>query len=136
MSNLEKAQALLQSINDDDLEAGARLFADDAEWVELPLGLTYRGPAGWHENVNYWRTGFSEGGVEVTNTIDGGDFVVLEYTGSGVNTGPLLTPQGRIEPTGERVVAEFVDVWEFRDGVIVRGRSYVGGLMAALAKPR
>jgi len=135
MSNSDKARALLQSITDDDLDAGARLFADEAEWVELPLGLVYRGPAGWHENVNYWRTGFSDGGVEVTNVIAGGDYVVLEYVGSGVNTGVLVTPQGRIEPNGEHIVADFVDVWEFRDGMIVRGRSYVGGLMAQLATP-
>ena len=64
-----------------------------------------------------------------------GDYVVLEYVGSGVNTGVLVTPQGRIEPNGERIVADFVDVWKFRDGMIVRGRSYVGGLMAQLAKP-
>jgi ketosteroid isomerase-like protein len=125
----------LQSITDDDLDAGARLFAEDAEWIELPLGLVYRGPNGWHENVNYWRTGFSDGGVRVTNAIADGQTVVLEYVGSGVNTGVLDTPQGRIEPTGERIVADFVDVWEFRDGMIVRGRSYVGGLMAQLAKP-
>jgi ketosteroid isomerase-like protein len=135
VNNVDIALALLQSINDDDLDAGARFFADDAEWIELPLGLVYHGPAGWHENVNFWRTGFSDGNVEVTNAIDGGDHVVLEYTGSGTNTGTLITPQGVIEPSGERVVAQFVDVWEFRDGMITRGRSYVGGLMAQLAKP-
>ena len=57
------------------------------------------------------------------------DSVVLEYVGSGVNTGVLVTPQGRIEPNGQHVVADFVDVWKFRDGMIIRGRSYVGGLM-------
>ena len=132
---MEKALALLQSITDDDLDAGERLFAADAEWVELPLGLVYRAPTGWHDNVNYWRTGFEDGHVDVTNAIDSGDFVVLEYVGSGVNTGRLVTPQGVIEPNGELVVADFVDVWEFRDGLIARGRSYVGGLLAQLAKP-
>jgi ketosteroid isomerase-like protein len=135
VTNGEKAVALLQSITDDDLDAGARLFATDAEWVELPLGLVYRAPDGWHENVNYWRTGFDGGGVEVTKVVDGGDVVVLEYEGRGVNTGRLVTPQGVIEPNGELVVADFVDVWEFRDGMIVKGRSYVGGLLAQLAKP-
>lgn len=135
MSNRDKALALFQSIIDDDLDAGARLFAEDAEWIELPLGLVYRGPTGWHENVNYWRTGFSDGGVEVTRVITDGDYVVVEYLGSGVNTGVLLTPQGRIEPNGERIVADIVDVWEFRNGMIVRGRSYVGGLTALLGRP-
>jgi ketosteroid isomerase-like protein len=133
---VETALALLQSITDDDLDAGSRFFADDAEWVELPLGLVYRAPTGWHDNVNFWRTGFSDGSVEVTNAIEGGDYVVLEYIGSGVNSGRLVTPQGVVEPNGRRVVAEFVDVWQFRDGLIAGGRSYVGGLMAQLAKPQ
>jgi len=63
MSNRDKALALLQSITDDDLDAGARLFAEDAEWVEVPIGLVYRGPGGWRENVDYWKTGFSVGAV-------------------------------------------------------------------------
>ena len=135
MSNVDAALALFTSITDDELEAGAANFAADAEWVELPLGKTYRGPSGWPENVNYWKTAFTGGHVEVTNVIDGGDQVVVEYTGGGTNTGTLVTPQGEIPPNGRHIVAQFVDVWEFRDGKIARGRSYVGGLMAQLGKP-
>lgn len=135
MSNIEAALALFSSITDDDLASGALHFAEDAEWIEIPLGLTYRGPQGWHENVNYWKTAFSDGYVEVTNVVDGGDQVVIEYTGGGTNTGPLVTPQGLVPPNGEHIVAQFVDVWTFRAGKIVSGRSYVAGLMAQLARP-
>ena len=135
MSNVDAALALFTSITEDELEAAGVYFAADAEWVELPLGKTYRGPSGWPENVNYWKTAFTDGHVEVTNVIDGGDQVVIEYTGGGTNTGTLVTPQGKIAPNGQHLVAQFVDVWEFRDGKIVGGRSYVGGLMAQLGKP-
>ena len=135
MTNGERAVALIQSIVDDDLDAGSLFFAPDAEWVELPLGTVYRGPAGWRTNVEYWQTAFTDGYVEVTNVVDGGDQVVLEYTGGGVNTGTLSTPAGPIAPNGEHLVAQFVDVWEFRDGLIVGGRSYVGGLTALMNRP-
>ncbi len=135
MSNVEAALALFQSISDDDLDAVAEHFAEDAEWTEVPLGLVYRGPAGWRENVVYWRDGFTDGKAEVTNVIDGGDTVVVEYLGSGLNDRPLTTPQGVIPPTGRRIEAHIVDVWEFEDGKIKRGRSYVGGLVEQMRRP-
>ena len=135
MTNVDAALALFGSITDDNLASGADHFAEDAEWVELPLGKSYRGPSGWIENVDYWKTAFSDGHVEVTNVVDGGDQVVIEYTGGGTNTGTLVTPQGSIEPNGRHIVAHFVDVWQFRDGKIVGGRSYVGGLTAQMRKP-
>ena len=135
MSNVDSVLALFKSISDDDLDSVAAAFADDAEWVEVPLGLTYRGPAGWRANVEYWRDGFTDGRAEVTNVIDGGDTVVVEYLGSGLNTGTLQTPQGELAPTGKHVEALIVDVWEFEDGKIKRGRSYVGGLVAQLNRP-
>jgi ketosteroid isomerase-like protein len=135
MSNVDAALALFRSIGDDDLDSVAAHFADDAEWVEVPLGLTYRGPAGWRENVEYWRDGFTAGRAEVTNVIDGGDTVVVEYVGSGLNNGTLTTPQGELVPTGKHIEAHIVDVWEFEDGKIKRGRSYVGGLTAQMNRP-
>jgi ketosteroid isomerase-like protein len=135
VSNVDVALALFRSIAEDDLESCSALFTDDAEWVEIPLGKTYHGPSGWPENVNYWKTAFSDGYAKVTNVVDGGDQVVVEYTGGGVNTGTLITPQGEIAPNGRTIVAQFVDVWEFRDGKICGGRSYVAGLMAQLGRP-
>ena len=135
MSNVDTALALFQSISEDDLDAVAAHFADDAEWVELPLGLAYRGPAGWRKNVEYWRDGFTDGKAEVTNVIDAGDTVVIEYVGSGLNDRPLQTPQGELPPAGRYVEAGIVDVWEFEAGKIVRGRTYVGGLVAAMTRP-
>jgi ketosteroid isomerase-like protein len=132
MSNVEAVLAIFQSITDDDLDVGAAYFADDAEWIELPIGFTYRGPNGWHENVNFWKGPFSDGYVEVTNVIDGGDQIAVEYTGGGTNTGQLITPYGEIAATGKEITAHFVDVWEFRNGKIIKGRSYVGGLIAQL----
>jgi ketosteroid isomerase-like protein len=135
MSNVETALALFQSISDDELDAVAAHFADDAEWVEIPLGLTYRGPAGWRQNVEYWRDGFTDGKAEVTHVIDGGDTVVIEYTGSGLNDRTLTSPLGVHPPTGRHIEAGIVDVWEFEDGKIKRGRAYVGGLVAQMNRP-
>jgi ketosteroid isomerase-like protein len=135
MSNVDAVLALFRSIGDEDLDAVGEHFADDAEWEEVPLGLRYRGPAGWRENVEYWQDGFTDGKAEVVNVIDAGDTVVVEYVGSGLNDGTLPTPQGPLPPTGRHIEARIVDVWEFEDGKIVRGRAYVGGLLAQMNRP-
>ena len=65
MSNVDAVLALFRSIGDQDLDAVGEHFADDAEWEEVPIGLTYRGPAGWRKNVEYWQDGFTDGKAEV-----------------------------------------------------------------------
>ena len=135
MSNVDLALALFRSISDDDLDAVAAHFADDAEWVELPLGKVYRGPEGWRENVEYWREGFTDGKAEVVKVLDAGDTAVVDYVGSGMNTGTLPPRQGPPPPTGRHIEAQSVDVWEFEDGKIKRGRAYVGGLLAQMNRP-
>jgi ketosteroid isomerase-like protein len=135
MRNTEIALALFRSIKDDDLDSVADHFAHDAAWTELPLGVTYHGPSGWRKNVEYWREAFVNGRAEVSNVIDAGDTVVVEYVGSGQHTGTLATPDGPLPPTARCIRAHIVDVWEFEDGKIKRGRSYVGGLVAGMTGP-
>ena len=122
MTNVDTALALFRSISDDDLDAVAAHFADDAEWVELPLGKVYRGPAGWRENVEYWREGFTDGKAEVTNVVDGGDTVVVEYLGSGLQRPAAPDAAGRA--AADRAAHRGGDRRRLgvRGGKIVRGR--------------
>lgn len=134
MSNADIARALYQSINDKDPGAGAALVADHAEWSEAPTGQTYNGPHGWHDNYNFWIGAFPDGNVEVTNVVDGGDWVAVEYTGRGTNTGPMPGPEGEIPATGKSVELQFCDIWQFEDGKVVGGRSYfdMAGMLSQL----
>ena len=124
MSNAETARRLYQTITDHDPEAGAALVADDAEWTDVPTGQTYRGKEGWRQQYHFWLGAFPDGQVEITNLVDGGDWVVIEYTGRGTNTGPLLTPEGELPATNRSVELPFCDVSHFSDGKFAGGRSY------------
>ena len=134
MSNADVARALYAAINDRDADAGAACMADKAEWREVPTGQIYRGPAGWRANMDFWLGAFPDGRVEVTNLIDGGEWVAVEYTGRGTNTGPMSTPEGELPPTGRSVEIPMVDLWQFEDGKVVSGRSYfdMAGMMTQL----
>ncbi len=37
----------------------------------------------------------------------------------------METPSGIVEPTGNRIEVEFVEVWRIRDGKVVSGHNYI-----------
>jgi steroid delta-isomerase-like uncharacterized protein len=124
MGSTDTVRKFFQAINDNDPDAGAAQVTDDAKFTELPTGRTFQGPDGVRENFAFWLGAFPDGKVEVTNIIEGGDKVVVEYTGRGTNTGPMMTEQGEMPPTGKSVTLEFCDVLEMKGDKIAGGRSY------------
>jgi predicted ester cyclase len=76
-------------------DRGAAVIAEDCEFIDVPRGEIQRGPRGYRHDYERWRAAFPDGTVEITNVIAEGDWVVVEYTNSGTNTGPLrmATPQ-------------------------------------------
>jgi steroid delta-isomerase-like uncharacterized protein len=71
-----------------------------------------------------WADGFPDGKVTIDRTIASGDNVVVEYTGTGTQTGTLRGPGGDIPATGRSVTLHLCDVHEIRDGKIRKVSSY------------
>jgi len=124
MGSTDTVRKFFQAINDNDPDTAAAQVTDDAKFTELPTGRTYQGPSGVRENFAFWLGAFPDGKVEVTNIIEAGDKVVVEYKGRGTNTGPMMTEQGEMPPTGKSVTLEFCDVLEMKGDKIAGGRSY------------
>ncbi len=63
-----------------------------------------------------------------------GDTVVVEFTGRGTHTGPLVTSMGEIPATGRSLTLKLCDVLEFRDGMVTMQRTYfdTGSMMVQL----
>lgn len=61
--------------------------------------------------------------VPETVTEDG-TRVVVEGRYVGTHTGPLMTPQGEVPPTGRSLDLPYADVFEVEAGRIVRHRTY------------
>jgi steroid delta-isomerase-like uncharacterized protein len=132
--NTEIVERFFRAINDHDPDAAAALVAEDSEFVEYATGQTYRGPDGVRANYKFWIGAFPDGQVEIRNLIDGGDKVLVEYTGRGTNTGPMMTEHGEMPPTGRSVTLEFCDVVEIKGDKMAGGRSYfdTGSMMRQL----
>ena len=75
-------------------------------------------------DLERWAIAFPDGRAEEIETVDGGDTVVVCFTGRGTNPGPRATPAGEMAATGREARVRFCDVIEFENGKIARGRSY------------
>ena len=67
---------------------------------------------------------FPDGTVEITRIIAEGDWVVVEYTNSGTNTGPLKTAIGEFQPTNRKIEAKYCSVMQIKHGKVIKGRDY------------
>ncbi len=118
------ARSLYDNFNAHKLEEGAKLVADDCEWVDVASGAVFKGPKGYLEFDDGWLTAFPDGQVEVTNVVCEGDMVVTEFTGHGTHQGPLTGAQGTIPASGRKVDLKCLEVLQFRGGKITRARMY------------
>ena len=117
-------RAVYDAYNDRAFDRVRDLVTDDVELVNVAFGETFRGPEGQRQFMENWAAAFPDSRIEVTKVIDGGDSVVVEFTGRGTHTGPLRAPAGEIAPTRKRVEVKFCEVHEVENGKIARGRSY------------
>ncbi|HEX6536842.1 MAG TPA: ester cyclase [Gemmatimonadaceae bacterium] len=123
--NARIAASLLDLWNDRDFDQLARVATADVECVNVPFdNTTYRGPNGYREFVQGWATAFPDGRAEIRRIVADESGAVVEYTGRGTNTGPLVTPNGTIQPTGRAGELDLCDVVEIENGKVRRIRSY------------
>ena len=106
------------------LDKSLALFDEECEVVDVPSGITSRGPDGYKQIILFFEEGFPDSGIEITNLFASEDQAVVEFIGRGTNTGPLHMPTGDVPPTSRAVEIRFCDVYRVRNGKIVSYRSY------------
>ena len=122
--NVRIARSLYDYWNERQFDKVAELIAPDGEIVLVGSDTRFRGPSGAIEFSRMWADGFPDGRVKIDNVIASGDHVVLQFTGTGTQTGPLRSPTGEIPPTGRSITLNLCDIHEIRDGTIRRVQSY------------
>ena len=118
------ARTLIDAYNTRDFDRLDAILAPDAEVRNVATGEVYRGADAMKRYQRNWATAFPESKVEIATLVGCGETVTMEYVGRGRQTGPLDTPQGRIEPTGRSVELPLCDVLTVRNGRITGGRTY------------
>jgi predicted ester cyclase len=122
--NVRIARSLYDSWNERQFDKIAELMAPDGEIVLVGSDTRFRGPSGAIEFSRMWADGFPDGRVKIDNVIASGDHVVVQYTGTGTQTGPLKSPTGEIPATGRSITLDLCDIQEIRDGTIRLVQSY------------
>ena len=100
------------------------MIADDCIYVDVPRNEIQKGPDGYRRDYERWRAAFPDGTVEITKVIADGDWVVIEFTNSGTNTGPLKSAIGEFPPTNRKIEVKYCSVMEIKGGKVISGRDY------------
>lgn len=132
--NATLARRLYEAFNERKFDELTEAMASDGQITVVGTGDTYQGPDGARQYNKMWADGFPDASITVDSIISSGDCVVVEFTGRGTHTGPLVTSMGAIPATGRSVTLHLCDVTEFSDGKIVSQRNYFdsGSLMAQI----
>jgi steroid delta-isomerase-like uncharacterized protein len=132
--NVSIARRLYDGWNERAFDEVVQYAADDAELTTVGTGDVFRGKDGARRYNENWANGFPDGRVTIDQVHAVGDTVIVEFTGRGTHTGTLATSMGDIPATGRSMTLKLCDVIEFRDGLIVKQRSYfdTGSMMAQL----
>ena len=124
LDNVTVARIFHESWDNRDPDKGASVIADGCMFVDVPRGENQIGPDGYRKDYERWRTAFPDGRVKITNLIAQGDWVVVEFTNSGTNTGPLKSAIGDFLPTNRKVEALYCSVMRIKNGKVISGRDY------------
>ena len=124
LDNVTVARTFHQSWDDRDPDRGAAVIANDCEFVDVPRGELQRESKGYRHDYKRWRIAFPDGRVKITNVIAEGDWVVVEFTNSGTNTGPLRTAIGDFPPTNRKIEVSYCSVMQIKNGKVISGRDY------------
>ena len=124
LDNISVARIFHESWDNQEPDKGASVIADDCVFVDVPRGERQIGPSGYRKDYERWRAAFPDGRVKITNAIAQGDWVVIEFTNSGTNTGPLKSAIGEFPPTNRKIKIQYCSVMEIKNGKVIRGRDY------------
>jgi len=132
--NANFVRSLLEAWNRRDWENIKTSTAADAVLTLAGTGETFHGPEGFNQIDRMWADAFPDGKITEDRIIEAGDLVVVEYTGRGTHTGPMVTGAGTVPATGRSATLQFCDIFEVRNGKVQSRRSYgdSGALMTQL----
>ena len=132
--NTTLVRSLYDGWNARDFDVLADATALDGTITFMGSGEVLKGPEGSRTYSEMWANGFPDGRITIDTIVAAGDTVVVEFTGRGTHTGPLVTSMGEIPATGKSVTLKLCDVLELKDGKVTAQRSYLdtGSMMAQL----
>jgi predicted ester cyclase len=117
----------ITAVNARDIEAYLANQRPDVEFV-LPGGVTLRGPDQVKQYTEALWEAFPDGALTFGAQVFGEDMAATEVVFTGTHTGPMVTPNGSVPPTGKAVVLHSASILRIKDGRIASEHVYVDQL--------
>ena len=126
-TNIQIAEKLFDAINAHNLDLGDSYLAVDYRF-EGP-GTDRNGGALNRDQAKAYTQGFITGfpdlHFELKQKVAQGEYVVINWVGSGTHTGPLSTPTGDTLPaTGKKAAIAGSTTYQIQNGKAVKGWTY------------
>lgn len=110
----------MDAVNTGDLEALVGMCHPEA--VHSNPNGTFHGAQGVRDLFKPVIELSSERRVQINNVIESGDTIVVEFVFQFRNTGPMVTPEMTVPPTGKNVRLPSISIYELRDGKVAASR--------------
>jgi steroid delta-isomerase-like uncharacterized protein len=111
------------AVNKGDVEAAAAEMADDID-NRFPGAGKVPGKDGFKMFAGPFFKAFPDAKIEIVSQSETGEMIITEGVYTGTHTGPLMSPQGEVPPTGKSIDLHFCDVFRVKDGKAVRHSLY------------
>ena len=95
--------------------------------VDQLLDVEVKGAAAMKQYVTSMRTSFPDLHVRRDELIIKGDRIIVRWTATGTNTGPLPGPAGKLPPTGKHIEVSGVEVARIVKGKYAESWNYWNG---------
>jgi hypothetical protein len=119
--NIEIFREAHHAFNRRDFESVAARMVDGFTYRDNARGMTYEGRDGFTQFMRIWVSAFSNAEVCEPTYIDGGDVVVAQFRGRGVNDGGM----GPFRATGRAMDLPMCELlWFDESGRILSGAIY------------
>ena len=127
LDNIRIAEKLFDALNAHNLNLGDSY--EDIDYKFEGPGTARNGGALNRDQAKVYTQGFINGfpdlHFELTQKIAQGEYVVINWIGSGTHNGPLTTPTGDTLPaTGKKAVVAGSTTYQIINGKVVKGWTY------------
>lgn len=123
-TNLKIAKELYEAFNKKDFTHSQKLIDSNAQFQLMPFNMKLSGVEGYLQMVHAWASSFPDGFCDIISISASEDGAVCEFIGKGTQTGPLMSTDGTIMPTGNKVEVPFCEVMKIKNEKVVSLNSY------------
>ena len=121
-TNRQLVDAVWEALEVGDLDRWNDILTEDVE--QLGPGWDVRGIEASKELVRGYMDALPDLRHEIVNVVEAGNQIAVELRITGTHTGPLVTPEGVVGPTGRSLDLRSCDMITVREGRIASWRAY------------